>query len=118
MLSDCHSQGERLFSGGKFTEDSVGRADSHCDFFSTQTLVTDTGEFFAGDRQFFGQKRDYELVGQAGEQMLLHLYLLYFFHHTSCQGPLPVTVTTLLLFGHVTLLCGTFLYILLSEGPV
>ena len=29
-----------------------------------------------------------------------------------------VTVTTLLLFGHVTLLCGKFLFIELSEGPV
>ena len=29
-----------------------------------------------------------------------------------------VTVTTLLLFGHVTLLCETFLCIKLSEGPV
>ena len=32
---------------------------------------------------------------------------------------LPKTVTvTLLLFGSVTLLCGTFLFIKLSEGPV
>ena len=31
---------------------------------------------------------------------------------------LPKTVTTLLLFGPVTLLCGTFLFIKLSEGPV
>ena len=31
---------------------------------------------------------------------------------------MTVTVTTLLLFGPVTLLCGTFLFIKLSEGPV
>ena len=37
---------------------------------------------------------------------------------SSYKLPKTFTVTTLLLFGHVTLLCGTFLYIQLSEGPV
>ena len=55
---------------------------------------------------FFGQKCDEESVGQAGGRMLVHVYLRYFFPHKS---PKTVTVTTLLLFGHVTLLCGTFL---------
>ena len=32
--------------------------------------------------------------------------------------PKTVTVTILLLSGHVTLLCWTFLFILLSEGPM
>ena len=37
---------------------------------------------------------------------------------SSHKLPKTLTVTTLLLFGHVTLLCVTFLFILLSEGPV
>ena len=41
--------------------------------------------------------------------------LRYVFPHIRVK---TVTVTTLLLFGHVTLPCGTFLFILLSEGPV
>ena len=36
----------------------------------------------------------------------------------SYKLPKIVIVTTLLLFGHVMLLCGTFLCICLSEGPV
>ena len=49
---------------------------------------------------FFGQKCDEESGGRAGGQ-------------TGGQ-----TVTTLLLFGHVTLLCGKFLSIKLNKGPV
>ena len=37
---------------------------------------------------------------------------------SSYKLPKTVTVTTLLLFGHVTLLCRKFLCIKLSEGPV
>ena len=69
-----------------------------------------------GQSLFSGQKCNEESVGQAGGQTLLHIYLQYFFPHTSCQT-VTVTVTTLLLFDHVT--CnGTFLCIKLSEGPV
>ena len=52
-----------------------------------------------------------ELEGQT----LLRILLWYIFPH---KLPKTVTVTTLLLFGLVTLLCGTFLFILVSEGPV
>ena len=45
-----HSRGQRLFSGGKFTEVSVWRADHHCDLFSSQT--PSELKFFAGDRRF------------------------------------------------------------------
>ena len=41
--------------------------------------------------------------------MLLHIQLLYLF--SSYKLLKTVTVTTLLLFGPVTLLCGTFLCI-------
>ena len=41
---------------------------------------------------------------------MLHVKLQYFF----LKLPKTVTVTTLLLFGHVTLLSGTFLCIMLS----
>ena len=61
---------------------------------------------------FLGQKCDEE----AGGQKLLHVYLQDFF--SSYKLPKTVTVTALLLFGHVTLICGTFLFIKLSEGPV
>ena len=37
---------------------------------------------------------------------------------SSYKLPKTAKVTMLLLFGHVTLLCGKFLFILLSEGPV
>ena len=60
----------------------------------------------------FGQKCDDESVGQAGGQALLHIYFFF------SSYKLTVTVTTLLLFGNVMLLCGTFLFVLLSEGPV
>ena len=51
-----------------------------------------------------------------GRQMLLHVQLWYLF--SSYKLPKTVTVTMLLLFGHVELLCGTFLCIYLVEGPV
>ena len=65
---------------------------------------------------FFGQNRDEESVGQVGGQMLLCAQLRYFFASHSLLK--TVTVTMLLLFDHVTLLCGTFFFILLSEGSV
>ena len=40
----CHSRGKRLFSKGKFTEVSVGRADCHVDFFF-QILTTTTQQW-------------------------------------------------------------------------
>ena len=65
---------------------------------------------------FFGQKSDEESVEQAGGRTLLHVQLWYLF--SSCKLPKTVIVTTLLFLGSVTLLCGTFLCINLSEGPV
>ena len=63
----------------------------------------------------FQQKCDEESVGQVGGQTLLHIQLRYFFPYKLLK---TVTVTMLLLFGSVTLLCGTFLFIYLSERPV
>ena len=40
------------------------------------------------------------------------------FFHSSYKLPKTLTVTTLLLFGHVTLLCGKLLFIKLSDRPV
>ena len=48
--------------------------------------------------------------------MLLPIQLWYLF--SSYKLPKTVTVATLLLFGPVTLLCGKFFCIKLSEGPV
>ena len=62
---------------------------------------------------FSGQKCD-DLVGRAEDRHSMYSCGI-FFPHISCQR---VTVMTLLLFGHVTLLCGKFLFIKLSEGPV
>ena len=64
----------------------------------------------------FGEKCDKELVGQSGGRTLLDVQLWSCF--SLYKLPKTVTVTTLLLFGHVTLLCGKFLFIKLSEGPV
>ena len=55
---------------------------------------------------FFGQKCEEESVGQVGGQTLLLCSCGIFFPH---KLPTTVTVSTLLLFGPVTLLCGTFL---------
>ena len=55
---------------------------------------------------FFGQKCDKELVGRAGGRTLLHVQLWYLF--SSYKLPTTVTVTMLLLFGPVMLLCGNF----------
>ena len=44
-----------------------------------------------------------------------HIYPVLFSLH---KLPKTATITTLLLFGHVTLLCGTFLFILLSDEPM
>ena len=89
---------------------------SRCFNFITNTRFVKV--FCRWQTLFFGQKCEKESVGQAGGQTvgrtLLHVYLRYFLHHISCQ----ITVTALLLFGHDMLLCGTFLCIKLSEGPV
>ena len=70
-----------LFSGAKFPEVSVWRADGRSDLFSSQTLCE--LKWFAGDRRFF------ELVGQTGGQTPLHVYLRHFlFPHISCQRQL------------------------------
>ena len=45
----------------------------------------------------------------------LHISAVFF---SLYKLPETVTVTVLPLFGHVTLLCGTFLFIYLSEGVV
>ena len=76
-------------------------------FFSTQTLGD--LKFSAGGRRcFLGSKYDEESArqtgGQTGRQTLFHITLQYFFQKA-------VTVTTLLLFGPVTLHCRTFLFI-------
>ena len=57
----CHSRGRRLFSGGKFPEVSVQRADGRSDLFSSQTLSE--LKLFAGD--FFEQKYEEESGVQA-----------------------------------------------------
>ena len=66
--------GTRLFSGGKFTEVSVGRADHRGDFYQHNHFSE--LKVFAGDRcqESVGQS-----VGQAGGQTLLHPQLWYFF---------------------------------------
>ena len=67
-----------LFSGGKFTWVLIKGADHHSDFYQHNHLSE--LKVFAGDRR---QKRDKELVGQAGGQTLLCLQLRYFFPHMT-----------------------------------
>ena len=74
--------GRKLLSGGKLTEVSVRRADN-CGYFYQHNHLSEL-----------------KLVGQAGGQTLLCLQLRYVF---SSYLPMTVTVTTLLLFGHVNL---------------
>ena len=68
-------------------------------FFYTNTLWVNF--FCRWQMLFFGQKCDEELVGRPGGQTLLLIYLQNLF---SCKLPVKtVTVTTLLLLGHITL---------------
>ena len=83
-----HWQGRRLFSGGKFLEVSIGRADGHSDLFSSQIQWVKV--FCRWQALFFGQKCDEESVGQAGGWTLLHIQLWYFFPHISCQRQLQL----------------------------
>ena len=99
------------FPGEKFTEVSVRWADHRGDLFHYKHSVSFCFFFLAGDRRcFFGQKCDEESVGRAGGQTggrtLLHVWLQYFFPHICCQRHE---------FGHVTLLCGKFLFIKFSQ---
>ena len=55
---------------------------------------------------FYWQKCEEESVWQTGGQTPLDVYLRYFF--SSCKLSKTVTVSALLLFGHVTLFCGTY----------
>ena len=100
-------------SGGQCPEVSVWRADGCSDLCSSQIL----GElmFLLVTNTFFRWKCEEESVGQAGGRRF-SMYSCGIF--SSYQLPKTVTVTTLLLFGPVMLLCGTFLCISLSEGPV
>ena len=75
-----------MFSGGKFTGVSVWRADCrYVFFFPTQTH---------SDFKLLGQQCDEESVGQTGGQtrgqMLLYIYLQYFFPYISCQRQLQL----------------------------
>ena len=69
---------------------------------------------FAGDRCCFSGRRR---VGRMGGRTDTspHTSVVFF---SSYKMPKTVTVTTLLLFGHVTSLCGKFLCIKLIKGPV
>ena len=101
MLSDSVTHGrEAVFWGLKVPEVSVWRADHHSVFFFLFFFITNT---------HFGQKCDEESGGQTGGQTLHHAQLWYMF--SSYKLPKTVTVTMVQLFGHVTLLCGTFLFI-------
>ena len=75
-------------------------------YFLSQTL----GElmfFFASDRRcFHGRNMIKKLVGRAEDGASPHTVVVFF---PSYQLPKTVTVTMLLLFVHVTLLCGKFL---------
>ena len=104
MLSDSVTHGREAVFWGKGPW-SLGLEGwpSQCFFFL----------FFFITNTHFGQKCDEESVGQAGGQTggqtLHHAQLWYMF--SSYKLPKTVTVTMVQLFGHVTLLCGTFLFI-------
>ena len=102
----CQARGQRLFSGGKFTEVSVWRADCHPDnsnYNNTNTCWVKV--FCRWQTLLFGQKCDKDSRGQAGGQTggqtLLHVQLQYFFLHISYQRLLQLPVTSYWL--HVTL---------------
>ena len=79
-------------------------------YFPSQTLSE--LKFFASDRRCFSA----EMWGGVGRTEASPRISAVLF--SSYKLPKTVTVTTLLLFGQVTLLCGTFLCIKLREGTV
>ena len=107
LLPRCETKAD---FGGKFTEVSVRRADRRGDLFSSLCEFN----FFAGDGPCFSCT---ERVGRTGGRTEASppISAVFFSSYTLSKA---VTVTTSLLFGHVTLLCITFLCIKLSEGPL
>ena len=104
--------GGRLFSRGKFPEGLSPEGWPSGFITNTQRVKV----FCRWQTPFFRQKCDEESVGQTGGETLLHLQLQIFF--SSYKLLKTVTVTMLLLFGHVNLLCGKFLFIILSQLSV
>ena len=101
---------EGCFSGGKFAEVSVGRADRGNDFFQDSNHHNTSGrrqthgefKFFARERSFFsGQKCDKKSIGQT----VLHVKLQYFLPH---KLPKTLLVNAILLLVHVTCFVGHF----------
>ena len=81
----CHSWVRRMFSGGKFTEVSVCKADCRGDFvFNTITWVSQNF-LLVTDRQKCEEESVGQTGGQIGWQTLLHVCLRYFFPHIGCQ---------------------------------
>ena len=132
-----------LFSGGKFTELSVRSADRRSDFFFQnrlpETVTTTTqkckeqrhGEltFFALNhvtgfqlRELPGSAAGADAVFFPGQKCDEGSDNRHFSMYGCSKLPKTLPVTTLPLFGHVTLFCrfkcGSFLFYLMSEGSV
>ena len=105
-----------LFSGGKFPEVLVSRADGRSDLFSSQTLAE--LKFCRLQTLFFGQKCEEKSVGQAGGwtggRTLLHVQLWCLFSLFKLSKTVKVS-TLLLHYCAVTLLCGAFISLYLVE---
>ena len=96
-----HSRGGMLFSGGKFTEVSVRRADRRSDFFSKTSATT--MKQWKETNTWWVKVFCWQVVFQA--EMWCRVTRT---DRRTDRRTGAMTVTLLLLFGHVTLLCGTF----------
>ena len=120
-----HLRGWMLSSGGKVTKVSVRGVDRHCDFFqdSNYNKTTVEGEKHLVSSSFLPVTDAVfwaEMWQRVGWTDMMtdtspHITAVFF---SSYKMPKTLPVTMWLLFGPVTLLFGTFVFILLSEGSV
>ena len=108
----CHSRGGRLFSRGKFTEVSVRREDRCCHFFIKAN--TCWVKVFCLDRHCFRAEMWQRVSRTGGREDKWEDGHLSTYNYRIVTTE-RVTVTKLLVFGHVMLLCRTFLFMFLGE---
>ena len=114
MLSDLSLAGTEAVFWGK-VHWSLPREGWLSDFFFFNTNTWWVKSFLPVTDTVFREEMWWRLGRTGGRTDPSPCITAVFF--SSYKVPKTVTVTTLLLFGHVTLLYGIFIFILLSEGP-
>ena len=107
----CHSRGGRLFGGESSLKSRSGGLTITGWHSVSWSFLLVTDPFLGGGAEMWWR------VGRTGRRTDTSPCTAAVFF-PSYKLPKTVTVTTVLLFGQAVLLCGTFLSILLGEGPV